>query len=183
MGKVRIIGGALRQRVIAFPEIAGLRPTQSRIREMLFNWLARNVQGARVLDLFAGSGALGFEAISRGAAQVHCVEVNPQARAALAQHAAHFELAPGVLHVHAQGFPKRLPPIAAGPYDLIFLDPPFQDDHRDLFAWLHREGLLHRDTLVYWEGPTEPCWEADSWEVVKIKRMKRYVALLYAAVI
>lgn len=181
MGKVRVIGGTLRQRVITFPEVAGLRPTQSRIREMLFSWLAADMAGARVLDLFAGSGALGLEAVSRGAAQVHCVETHPQARAALVDHAVRFQLAPGVFHVHAQGFPKRLPPQATGPYDLIFLDPPFQDNHRDLFAWLHSEGLLHRDTLVYWEGLAVPAWEADVWEIIKLKRMKRYVALLARA--
>src|SRR5215468_5708250 len=72
--RVRIIGGALRGRVVRFPAVAGLRPTPDRVRETLFNWLGQDLTGMRCLDLFAGSGVLGFEAASRGAAEVVLVE-------------------------------------------------------------------------------------------------------------
>ena len=75
-GQVRIIAGQCRGRRINFPAVVGLRPTGDRLRETLFNWLAADLRGARCLDLFAGSGALGLEAASRGAAQVILLELN-----------------------------------------------------------------------------------------------------------
>ena len=81
--KVRIIGGAWRSRIIAFPPRADLRPTPDRVRETLFNWLGQDLTGKRCLDLFAGSGALGFEAASRGAQRVVMVERDPAAWQAL----------------------------------------------------------------------------------------------------
>ena len=76
---VRIIGGMYRGKKIAFPELQGLRPTPDRIKETLFNWLMQDIRGARCLDAFAGSGALGFEAFSRGASEVVFIEQAPQA--------------------------------------------------------------------------------------------------------
>src|SRR5471032_1234840 len=74
LGQLRIIGGQWRSRRFTFPDIPGLRPTPDRVRETLFNWLQNDIAGARCLDLFAGSGALGLEALSRGAAEVVFVE-------------------------------------------------------------------------------------------------------------
>lgn len=82
--RVRITGGAWRSRVLDFPQVPGLRPTPDRVRQALFNWLGQELSGRICLDLFAGSGALGFDALSRNAARVVMVEQDPQVRAALA---------------------------------------------------------------------------------------------------
>ncbi len=86
MSQLRVIGGQWRGRKLTFPEIEGLRPTGDRIRETLFNWLAPDIQEARVLDLFAGSGALGLEALSRGAEMAVLIEKHPQAATNLVNH-------------------------------------------------------------------------------------------------
>jgi 16S rRNA (guanine966-N2)-methyltransferase len=81
--RVRIVGGVWRSRILAFPDAAGLRPTPDRVRETLFNWLGQSLDGKLCLDLFSGSGALGFEALSRGAKQVVMVEQDPKVARAL----------------------------------------------------------------------------------------------------
>lgn len=120
---VRIIGGDWRGRRLHFPGAPGLRPTSDRRRETLFNWLAPELAGARCLDLFAGSGALGFEAASRGAARVVQVEASREVAAALADSAR--ALAAGgrvqVVHARAARYLGRSPE----PFDIVFLDPPF----------------------------------------------------------
>ncbi|MBP8868359.1 MAG: RsmD family RNA methyltransferase, partial [Propionivibrio sp.] len=87
MNTVRIIGGQWRRRLLRFPDSEGLRPTPDRVRETLFNWLGQDLEGLSCLDLFAGSGALGFEAASRGAARVVMVEQSPRVFAALEENA------------------------------------------------------------------------------------------------
>jgi len=121
--KVRIIGGEWRSRILTFPTQEGLRPTPDRVRETLFNWLGQVLVGKTCLDLFAGSGALGFEAASRGAQQVTLVEQNPKVFAALRDNAAklgserlRIQRADGLSWLRAE----------RGVYDVIFLDPPFQ---------------------------------------------------------
>jgi 16S rRNA (guanine966-N2)-methyltransferase len=122
MNEVRVSGGRFRGRKLHFPSVPGLRPTLDRVRETLFNWLMFRLQDAVCLDAFAGSGALGFEALSRGAARVDFVEQN---------HAAVLDLKRNqqILKLQDQ---SRVWEISAlhlshtmGPYDLIFLDPPF----------------------------------------------------------
>lgn len=121
--ELRIVGGSLRGRKWSFPEGPGLRPTPDRVRETLFNWLAPHIAGLRVLDLFAGSGALGFEALSRGAAAATLVEQDRAAAAQLRATAARFGLAAArVEGGDALGFLRNQP---AGAFDLVFLDPPF----------------------------------------------------------
>jgi len=122
---VRIIGGEYRSRVLHFPDLPGLRPTPDRVRETLFNWLGQRLDGLVCLDAFAGSGALGFEAISRGAARVVMLESEREAFAALRRNAemlaaAGVEILRIDAHSHLAG-PGRI-------YDLIFLDPPFSSD-------------------------------------------------------
>ena len=126
MNKVRIIGGELRSRVISFPDAAGLRPTPDRVRETLFNWLGQTLYGRTCLDLFAGSGALGLEAASRGAERVVMVEIDRAALRALQDNVKKL----GCANVSVQGqdgleFALR----DANRYDVIFLDPPFQKDY------------------------------------------------------
>ncbi len=119
---LRIIGGQWRSRQLRFPSITGLRPTGDRMRETLFNWLMWQVEGARVLDAFAGSGALGLEALSRGAKECDFIELNPKA---CQQLRANLQLlACEQARVWQQ---SCLDFLQSGPqaYELIFLDPPF----------------------------------------------------------
>ena len=122
---VRIIGGECRSRVLHFPDLPDLRPTPDRVRETLFNWLGQRLDGLVCLDAFAGSGALGFEAVSRGAARVVMLEPERRAHEALLKNAQALKLATvEVLRRNAQSY-------LSGPgerYDLIFLDPPFASD-------------------------------------------------------
>jgi 16S rRNA (guanine966-N2)-methyltransferase len=122
-GRVRIIAGRLRGSRLEVPDAPGLRPTSDRVRETLFNWLAPHLPGARCLDLFAGSGALGFEAASRGAAAVDLVERDARVAAALA--AAAQRLRADSVRVHAEEALAWLARQPAGAFDLAFVDPPF----------------------------------------------------------
>ncbi len=122
---VRIIGGAYRSRVLNFPDLPGLRPTPDRVRETLFNWLGQRLDGLVCLDAFAGSGALGFEAASRGATRVVMLEQEGRAHESLLDNAR--RLAVNGLEVLRRDARTFL----ASPgesYDLIFLDPPFASD-------------------------------------------------------
>ena len=112
---MRIISGTWRSRTLSFPETAGLRPTLGRTRETLFNWLRPELAGADCLDLFAGSGALGFEAASNGAHSVTFVESSRAAATALSAN----------IHV-VNNRAERFLETAADPFDIIFLDPPYQ---------------------------------------------------------
>ena len=122
-GSVRIIAGQWRRRRIAVPEDDSVRPTPDRVRETLFNWLANSLDGARCLDLFAGTGALGLEAASRGAAEVVLVE----REAALVERLSEAIAALGangvtVRHVDALAYLQAPAPT---PFDVVFVDPPF----------------------------------------------------------
>ena len=122
VNRVRIIGGQYRRRLLEFPGGAGLRPTPDRVRETLFNWLGQDLPGWACLDLFAGSGALGFEAASRGAARVVMIERDAQAVAALEKNRAVLGANQvEILRIDAQAW-------LAGnreAFDLVFVDPPF----------------------------------------------------------
>lgn len=121
-GRVRIIGGSLRGSRIEVPDVPGLRPTSDRVRETLFNWLAPMIAGSRCLDLFAGTGALGLEAASRGAREVVLVERDPLATAALRANVARLKAAACRVEAGpAEAFLRGLPQ----PFDLVLLDPPF----------------------------------------------------------
>lgn len=123
-GKVRIIAGTWRGRRLPVADVPGLRPTPDRVRETLFNWLAPVIEGSRCLDLFAGTGALGLEAASRGAAHVSLVERDPRALAVLRANVGLLAAGDTVQVVAADALPwLRSPPSA--PFDLVFLDPPY----------------------------------------------------------
>jgi 16S rRNA (guanine966-N2)-methyltransferase len=127
--QLRIIGGTWRSRRISFPDHAGLRPSADRVRETLFNWLGQDLSARRCLDLFAGSGALGFEALSRGAADVVMVEKNRKVCEALRRNANLLEAKN--LQVHcgdALEFATAAAADAGQRYDVVFLDPPFDSD-------------------------------------------------------
>ena len=155
-GQVRIIGGQWRGRKLSFTPADGLRPTGDRIRETLFNWLAANIAGARCADLFAGSGALGLEALSRGAG--HCDFVDCSS-AALAQVSDHLSTL-GALEKSAC-YPVsalQFVQVAVAPYDIVFIDPPFKLQLVEpVCAALSQRRLLGKDALIYVEmGATEP---------------------------
>ena len=123
-GQVRIIGGQWRNTRLAVPQRPGLRPTSDRVRETLFNWLMPKLPGARVLDLFAGSGALGLEALSRGAAAATRVERDPGLAQAIAATAARLG-ARATLHTGDALAWLAQPPQQR--FDIAFVDPPFAD--------------------------------------------------------
>lgn len=151
-GRVRIIGGRWRGRRVSFPGSEGLRPSPDRVRETLFNWLAPYLPGARVLDLFAGSGILGLEALSRGAASVVAVEKYRRVADQLRESARELE-ADGleVVVMDVMAFLRTTRP----PFDIIFADPPHAAaDYESLFAALDASGLAGRSAFVYLEFAT-----------------------------
>jgi 16S rRNA (guanine966-N2)-methyltransferase len=121
--RLRIIGGEWRGRKLSFPDLPGLRPTPDRVRETLFNWLRDILPGGHCLDLFAGSGALALEALSRGAAEVVMVDSHPAAVAQLKEHI-HALSAHGAHALQAEALTFLRGP--SRPFDVVFLDPPFQ---------------------------------------------------------
>jgi 16S rRNA (guanine966-N2)-methyltransferase len=147
-GRVRIVGGAWRSRRIEVAARPGLRPTPDRVRETLFNWLGQDLAGLACLDLFSGSGALGFEAASRGAARVVLVERDRAALAALARSKAalgadRVEIVAGDAHAYLSRARER--------FDVVFLDPPFRQNA--VPALLERlPALLASGARVYAEG-------------------------------
>ena len=159
---MRIIGGEHRRRFIEFPDTAGLRPTPDRVRETLFNWLGQTLYGKRCLDLFAGSGALGFEAASRGAEQVVMVEKDPAVFRALQANSRKLGSA-NVAQYCADGLEFVLQ--AHGQFDVIFLDPPFLSDYLPRLLPL-LPGKLTPEGVVYVESGKG--FEPDAnWRVVK----------------
>jgi 16S rRNA (guanine966-N2)-methyltransferase len=178
--QVRIIGGQWRSRRIGFPDHEGLRPSADRVRETLFNWLGQDLSGARCLDLFAGSGALGFEALSRGAAWVDMVEESRRVCEALRRNA--LLLAAKNLQVHcadALEFATAAAADAAVRYDVVFLDPPFGSTL--LAQALPRlVPLLRPGARVYIESAGEFA-PAGGWQILKQGRagQAHYILVTY----
>lgn len=148
--QLRIVGGRLRGRRLPFPDQPGLRPTPDRIRETLFNWLAPIIAGARCLDAFAGSGALGFEAASRGAGEVVLIERAAPVAQRLRANARTLD-APGIEILQAD----TLQWLAGSgrPFDVVFLDPPYDDDLlAPAIARLAGHGWLAPGARIYLEA-------------------------------
>lgn len=165
--QVRIIAGRWRGRRLRFPALPELRPTTDRARETLFNWLQPYLPGAACLDLYAGSGALGLEALSRGARC--CVAVERSRVAVHALRANARALGASTLSVAAQDVARFLMRPAPRPFDLVFLDPPHgSGDYADTFNRLLRYGWVAANALLYVEASAErsslavpgPEWEA-----------------------
>jgi 16S rRNA (guanine966-N2)-methyltransferase len=158
--QVRIIGGAWRSRVIRFPSHNALRPTPDRVRETIFNWLGQDLTGKSCLDLFAGSGALGFEAASRGARRVVMVERDAAVfRALQASREALGAAAVALRRADAIEFLA----LDAELHDVVFIDPPFRDD-----CWPRLSPVLAPHlapgALVYLESAAHPV-PAAGWEI------------------
>lgn len=163
--EVRIIGGIWRSRRIRFAGSPGLRPTPDRVRETLFNWLGQDLEGQECLDLFAGSGALGFEAASRGARRVLMVERDAAAVRALQTNREVLAAdAVEVVRADALEFLRH----HRARYDVVFLDPPFADD-----CWLQLLPLLSQclkpGARIYCER-AEPLDAMPDWEIIKAGR-------------
>ena len=153
-GQLRIIGGAWRGRKLSFTPAEGLRPSADRIRETLFNWLAPMIAGARCVDLFAGSGALGLEALSRGAQYCDFVDSSKGAANDITDHLDKLDARDrGVAHLmRADQYLMR----ASSPPDVVFLDPPFGLNLVEpSAAQLTGTGLLMPGALIYIESPAE----------------------------
>lgn len=153
---LRIIGGEWRSRVLRFPAVDGLRPTPNRVRETLFNWLRDEIHGKTCLDLFAGSGALGFEALSRGAARVILIERNAAACRALAENARLLRAENAdIQHGSAWDWLRQTRQAPAS-IDLVLLDPPFAGGLLPRACEvIEQSGLLARPALVYLEADAE----------------------------
>lgn len=154
--QVRIIGGRWRGRRLPVPDLPDLRPSPDRLRETLFNWLGPQLAGARCLDLYAGTGALGLEAASRGAARVELVEYNTAAAAQLRKTVA--ELGADQVEVFCADALSWLAAREA-PFDIVFVDPPFRAGIWDA-AVRALAARLEADALVYVESPAEACFVA-----------------------
>jgi 16S rRNA (guanine966-N2)-methyltransferase len=147
-GNVRIIAGEWRGRRIAIPDGTAVRPTPDRVRETVFNWLNERIAGARCLDLYAGTGVLGFETLSRGAAEAWLVEQDAALVAALHATASQLAAKPHVVRRDALAF-LREPPAAR--FDIVFLDPPYAQPIEPLLDLLPR--WLAARALIYIERP------------------------------
>ena len=166
--QIRIIAGRHRGRRLPFPAVPGLRPTPDRLRETLFNWLQGEIGGRRCLDLFAGSGALGLEALSRGAAFVQFVERDPRAARQLQDNLETLRAGPAAALSRADALRWLKRSNAGPPFDLVFLDPPYA---RDLLprvcALLEEGGWLAPGALIYLEQDSHRPWAPlpDGWSV------------------
>jgi 16S rRNA (guanine966-N2)-methyltransferase len=163
--QLRIIAGSARRRIVTFPVAEGLRPTPDRVRETLFNWLGQALYGLRCLDLFAGAGGLGFEAASRGAAEVVMVERARPVFAALQANQRQLGLAT-VRLVPADALAWLAQARAAGErFDVVFLDPPFASSLlNDALAGV--TDLLQPRGRVYLESAAWPALDA-GWQVLR----------------
>lgn len=162
MSRVRIVGGQWRSRLLDVASVTGLRPTPDRVRETLFNWLGQDLDGLHCLDLFAGTGILGLEAASRGAAGVVLVEQHPRAldalhKAAITLQAAQVEIVRGDAVKFLQNTARK--------FDVVFLDPPYHQ------GWLERvepwlDKVLQPDGWLYAESEA-PLAQLGKWRTVK----------------
>ncbi|WNV03645.1 16S rRNA (guanine(966)-N(2))-methyltransferase RsmD [Candidatus Methylospira mobilis] len=169
--ELRIIGGVWRSRKLLFPDAPGLRPTPGRVRETLFNWLGQDLSGSSCLDLFAGSGALGFEAASRGAKRVVMVEQAPAVCQALQRSIAVLQAADRVqiMQQPVLAYLETASPV----FDIVFLDPPFRLSLAPpVCRALESAGRLAATARIYIESEREAKLNdlPENWEVLRQKQ-------------
>lgn len=178
-GFIRLISGQWKGRKLPVREVEGLRPTTDRVKETLFNWLAADVRGSRCLDLFAGSGSLGFEALSRYADHVMMVEMDRGAAQQLAKNLQTLQ------SQQARIVNQDALTVLAGPsepFDIIFLDPPFRRDLLDTVCQrLEQGGWLSAEALIYIERESEgePPELPANWLLLKDKQAGQVRYQLY----
>ncbi|WP_163830883.1 16S rRNA (guanine(966)-N(2))-methyltransferase RsmD [Spartinivicinus ruber] len=150
---LRIIGGQWRSRKLAIPDLPGLRPTTDRVRETLFNWLMPIIPGASCLDAFSGTGALGLEALSRGAKFVQFIEASPVAERQLSQHLSQLQVPGDDASITNTDAVQWLNQPSTQQFDIVFLDPPFhQDLLNQTFQLLETLNWLAPDAYIYVEA-------------------------------
>ena len=169
-GRVRIIGGVWRGRLLKVPDILNLRPTPDRVRETVFNWLAPVIAGAHCLDAFAGSGVLGFEALSRGAATVVMVEQEKSVVTLLQEEL--LMLKAKNAEIYCGRVPQQLkkPQIL---FDIVFLDPPYQENLLlPTCFYLEEQGFLAKEAYIYLETQSllQPADLPPEWHLLKSKK-------------
>lgn len=186
-GEIRIIGGKFKGRKLKVHDKEGLRPTTDRLKETLFNWLMMDIRGAKVLDCFTGAGSLGFEAVSRGADSLICIEKDKQAAIQLKSNCGVLQADTQISVLQGDFFAKAKQ--LSGPFDLVFVDPPF---HKGMTAktidTLISEGLISIDSLVYLEQEANSNYDiaasecADRFELIKEKKAGQVLAQLFRVI-
>lgn len=169
-GNVRIIGGVWRGRQLKVPDLPNLRPTPDRVRETLFNWLAPVISGAYCLDAFAGSGVLGFEALSRGASHVVMVEQARSAVTLLQEEQVLFKTEDA--EIYCASVPTQLKK-PSPLFDIVFLDPPYQENILlPTCFYLEEHGFLADNAYIYLEAKEilQPSDLPMNWQLVKSKK-------------
>jgi len=175
---LRIIGGSLKRRLIHFEDAEGLRPTPDRLRETLFNWLQFDLNQARVLDLCAGSGALGFESLSRGAGSCTFVEPNLRTLNQIRTNAETLGVSDRC-HFSALSAQQQILDTAEA-FDVVFIDPPFGLDlWQELLNQLAQSRLLHPASLIYVESDQPHDWLPKELEQLNHKKLGSIYAGIY----
>ena len=171
MAKLRIIGGQWRGRKLEFANLPGLRPTPDRIRETLFNWLAPDLADARCLDLYCGSGALGFECLSRGAASVTMVDQAPAVEQCIARNRTLLSCEQ-MQFVRADALAWLRETKFAAPYDIVFVDPPYQQMLlAPTLAALQHSHAIREGSWIYTEAPRQLAIPAPTqWDLHRDKQ-------------
>ena len=163
-GDVRIIGGQYKRRIVSFIDAEGLRPTPDRLRETLFNWLIAAIHDAKVLDSCAGSGVLGFEALSRGAAHTTFIEVSSAQVTMLRQSAEQLRLDASNYQI-IQGTAEQVltqNQTIQRHFDIVFIDPPYaQDLWQPILTALIKQSLINTETLIYLEADKDLTLQLD----------------------
>ena len=175
---LRIIGGEWRSRVIEFADVTAIRPTPDRVRETLFNWLQGELHGARCLELFAGSGILSFEALSRGASHCTIIDQSPKATEQIDANLKKLGAKSDQYHCLRTDGVNWLAVDNTNRFDVIFLDPPFGDDNlSSVIDTCARQ--LAADGFIYVESP-QSISETEIPSTMSIYRQKRAGAVHYA---
>lgn len=175
LNQVRIIGGQFKRRNINFIDADGLRPTPDRMRETLFNWLMHDIFDANVLDACAGSGVLGFEALSRGAGKVTFIEANPQQAHQLKQTATDLRLAPEKFIIHNAKAETTINATHNQIFNIVFIDPPYSLNlWQPIIDGLLTNQLVNEDSLLYIESnkAIEAIFEAKTLKKIHIVKQK-----------
>lgn len=179
-GKLRIIGGRWRSRLLPIVELPGLRPTTDRVRETLFNWLQADLPECCCLDLFAGSGALGFESASRGASKVVMLELQPEAYKKLCDNKRSLNAdniqclqQDAIAWLTQAGLMKTADRVEQQQFDVVFLDPPYASDLLEQsFALLEQSQILADDAKIYIEHPSQQALPdlPTNWQIIRGKQ-------------
>ncbi|MFV5491744.1 16S rRNA (guanine(966)-N(2))-methyltransferase RsmD [Acinetobacter sp. ASP199] len=177
--QLRIIGGDWKRRQLAFASIDGLRPTPDRVRETLFNWLMWDIQNAKVLDICAGSGALSFEALSRGSASVVMIEPDRTQAQFLSQNLELLKVTKARAQLKVTTAQQALPTLK-DQFDLVFLDPPYSLDLWTSLAGL-ADPLIKPEALIYVEADRDlnTLQLPSSWQLIKNTKAGTVRAGLY----